>query len=246
MIEIYKITNPIGKVYIGQTWDINKREGNYKSLNCKGQPKLYNSIKKHGWGRHNFEIIHVLSENITQEQLDKLEVHYWKQHINNNIPMLNIKDPGCGGKHSIETCIKISEKLKGRENKWLVNIYTEERNKKIGEANKGKHLSIDHKKTISNTHKNNSYNLGLKRSKDTRLKQSLAKKGIKKSYEHIQKMKMNKIGKGGKSIICINDNKIFNTLREASKFYNINPRSISNILLGLAKQTRNLLTFKYY
>jgi len=41
------------------------------------------------------------------------------------------------------------------------------------------------------------------------------------------------------------DNKIFNTITEASYFYNINLRSITNILHGRANKTINNLIFKY-
>lgn len=57
MIGIYKITNPNGKIYIGQSTNIDKRFYRYKRLECKGQIKLYNSLKKYGWDAHIIEII---------------------------------------------------------------------------------------------------------------------------------------------------------------------------------------------
>lgn len=57
MIGIYKITSPSGKVYIGQSVNIEKRFIRYKNLHCKSQPKIYSSIKKYGWNKHNFEIL---------------------------------------------------------------------------------------------------------------------------------------------------------------------------------------------
>ena len=45
---IYKITNPNGKVYIGQSIDIDKRWNKYKVKNCKPQIRLYNSLNKYG------------------------------------------------------------------------------------------------------------------------------------------------------------------------------------------------------
>ena len=45
---IYKITNPKNKVYIGQSKDIIKRWYYYKTLHCKSQIKLYNSLLKYG------------------------------------------------------------------------------------------------------------------------------------------------------------------------------------------------------
>ena len=59
MIGIYKITNPNGKVYIGQSVDIEKRLSNYKRLSQSilEQPAIYNSLLKHGVENHIFEII---------------------------------------------------------------------------------------------------------------------------------------------------------------------------------------------
>ena len=48
MIVIYKITNPLGKIYIGQTKNYTQRLYNYSNPNSNqiGR-KLYNSIKKY-------------------------------------------------------------------------------------------------------------------------------------------------------------------------------------------------------
>jgi len=58
MIGIYKITNPIGEVYIGQSKDINRRFLDYKrftSLNI--QKKLAKSFFYYGYLNHSFEIL---------------------------------------------------------------------------------------------------------------------------------------------------------------------------------------------
>ena len=48
MIGIYKIENIINKkVYIGQSWKIQKRFKEHKSLLNKNCNKLYNAIKKY-------------------------------------------------------------------------------------------------------------------------------------------------------------------------------------------------------
>lgn len=72
-IGIYKITNPTGKVYIGQSRDLTERRGAYKRLECRGQYRIYNSIKKYGWKNHSFEII----EECATEDLNKRE-RYWQ------------------------------------------------------------------------------------------------------------------------------------------------------------------------
>ena len=68
-IGIYKITSPSGKVYIGETGDLKKREYQYRTLQCKSQRFLYHSLKKYGWENHTFEVI----GNCLYEDLRKLE-----------------------------------------------------------------------------------------------------------------------------------------------------------------------------
>ena len=57
MIGIYKITSPSGKIYIGQSIDIEKRFKQYKYLKCKGQIILHRSLKKYGVDKHKFEVL---------------------------------------------------------------------------------------------------------------------------------------------------------------------------------------------
>lgn len=57
MVSIYKITSPSGKIYIGSTWDLKDRIYRYKTNRVKDQIKIFNSIKKHGWENHVFEVI---------------------------------------------------------------------------------------------------------------------------------------------------------------------------------------------
>lgn len=59
MIGIYKITSPTGRVYIGQSVDIEARWVTYMSMHpsLKKQTKLYYSLKKHKPESHRFEVL---------------------------------------------------------------------------------------------------------------------------------------------------------------------------------------------
>lgn len=74
-IGIYKITSPSGKIYIGQSTNLKKREEDYIKLRCNNQHKLYNSLRKHGWEQHMFEII----EECDIKLLNEREI-YWGLH----------------------------------------------------------------------------------------------------------------------------------------------------------------------
>ena len=77
---IYKITNPTGRIYVGKTTNIKKRYYSYSKNNVESQKAIYNSIKKHGWDNHIFEILFV-SNTCSAERLTELEINYIK---NNN------------------------------------------------------------------------------------------------------------------------------------------------------------------
>ena len=73
---IYKITSPSGRIYIGQAKNLRKRLNSYKGLHCKGQTKLYNSLKKYGWENHQFDII----EYCLEEELNCSE-RFWQDEF---------------------------------------------------------------------------------------------------------------------------------------------------------------------
>jgi group I intron endonuclease len=133
---IYKITSPTGKIYVGQSWNINKRLNDYKCCISESQRKLYNSFKKYGADNHKFDIVTKL-DNPSQEQLDNLEVNYISDY-GKEYELLNIRGGGNGGKHSEETKLKISESLKKIGNQREGYITPKETKLKISEAKKGK------------------------------------------------------------------------------------------------------------
>ena len=92
---IYKITNPSGKVYIGQTINLRARKRKYAAQAVQGQPKIYHSILKYGWDAHIFEI---LFEGICSVRcLDRLERLYILQY-NSVAEGLNCTEGGGGAR----------------------------------------------------------------------------------------------------------------------------------------------------
>jgi group I intron endonuclease len=108
MIGIYKIINPKGKIYIGQSINIDRRFKEYKKLQCNQSIKLYNSLKKYSPENHIFEII----EECSVEQLSDKEEFYIK-YFNSHINGLNIKlasKPSWTGKKRPEHSIFMKSK----------------------------------------------------------------------------------------------------------------------------------------
>ena len=75
MVGIYKITNPKGEVYIGQSIDIERRLKQYKYCR-KGQRKLYKSISFYGYENHKKEVLTICDIN----DLNIKEIYYQKKY----------------------------------------------------------------------------------------------------------------------------------------------------------------------
>lgn len=56
-VFLYKITNPKGSIYIGQTLNPRDRFIVYARNDTRSQHKLKNSIQKYGWDNHDCQII---------------------------------------------------------------------------------------------------------------------------------------------------------------------------------------------
>lgn len=175
MVGIYKITSPSGKVYIGQSWQIEKRWYQYKYLvPYQRQFKLLNSFNKYGLDKHSFEVIHELPNDINQSVLDEYEILYINQYSNCGVELMNCTEGGKGGKLCDERKKQISKSLTGRK-------HSEQTKKKIGEANRLRVLSDETKNKISKANK------GRKCTEETKQKLSIALNGRTIS-EHIKQL----------------------------------------------------------
>jgi group I intron endonuclease len=156
MIGIYKITNPKGKIYIGQTIDIQRRVYQYEKFNCKEQPKLYNSLKKYGFENHQIELIYECDiESLTFFERYYQELYNSTENDNLNCFLVTTADKS--GRH------------------------TEETKRKMSESAKGKKKSAEH---IAKLPQNQKGYKGKKRSEETKLKQSLNIGKARKVYQY--------------------------------------------------------------
>jgi group I intron endonuclease len=200
MIGIYKITSLSGRVYIGQSTDIEYRFNSYKKLRCKSQKRLYASFNFYGIEAHTFEVI----EECDIELLNERE-RYWQEYYN----VLN-KGLNCRLTTSINKSGKMSQdtRIKMKDNHW---------SKKEGyeSPRKGKKHSEESKKKMSEAQKNkyeNGYichNKGRKHTEETKRKNSEAQKN---KYEngYVSPMK-------GKEVPIEQKEKISNTLKRKHK-----------------------------
>jgi len=181
MIGIYRITSPNGKVYIGQSVDIEKRFKVYKRLSCKSQTILYRSFIKYGVENHKFEIIIECLES----ELNELERYYQDLYSAIGLKGLNCKltkTDSLKGRHSEETKKKLSIALKGKKTGRKMS---EENKRKISERSKGNKYGVgkkmpEHlKEKMLKIHIGNKHNLGKISSEEKKRKISEANKGNK-------------------------------------------------------------------
>jgi group I intron endonuclease len=225
MIGIYKITSPSNKVYIGQSVKIEDRIKSYKNLKCKEQPKIYKSLLKYGFENHKIEILIECDE----DELNELERHYQEQYdsIESGLNCIYTKTNDRSGKSSEETKLKISLNNKRQ---FLGKKHSEESRLKMSNSLKGNQsrlgaiLSQETKDKISNSHK------GKKASIETKLKMSLARKGVKRPN---QKNK-------GRLVLDLATGIFYNSIKEASEILGYNKCTLRNYLAGNRKNITSL------
>lgn len=137
---IYMYTNILNnKVYIGQAKNFNKRHKQHISASYNEKQTyqynlpIHNAIRK--YGIENFKI-EILCENIdTQDEMNEYEIFYIKKYnsLANNKTGYNISSGGSNG-----------NPYAGKTEKELIEI-----GKKISKANKGKKITEEHKKILS-------------------------------------------------------------------------------------------------
>ncbi len=183
IIGIYKITSPSGKIYIGQSINIqNTRYRRYELIHCKQQPKIYNSLIKYGFEAHDFDIIQECPIN----ELNQWETHwkiYYLSQVQGNwqqVLFCDLYDKGMGPR-------------------------SEETKRKIGLANKGRKFpGRASNQSIETRNKRSKSTKGKSKPPEFGINHSLKMKGVKKSEEH--KDKISKAKKG--QIYNIDKNKI--------------------------------------
>ena len=150
MIGIYKITSPSGRIYIGQSVDIERRLRRYKimSVKTKGQTKIWRSLEKYGAENHTYEAIISCKEN-ELNKYERISQEYYDS-VDNGLNCFYTKDGDKSGRASKETLIKMSEAQKGNKN-WLGKNHSQESKDKISQSHIGMRYSdeVNKKKSSS-------------------------------------------------------------------------------------------------
>jgi len=230
MIGIYKVTSPVGRVYIGQSTDIDYRFSCYKRLKCKPQLRIYNSFMKYGVDNHVFEIV----EECSAESLNERERH-WQDFYNvlgkEGLNCLLVSTESLRKVLSDEMKLKISKSLTGFR-------HTDESRAKISKGLTGRPVS---EKTRLKLYE---YNKNKKVSLETARKISEALKGRKIPKDVIEKRRKSQSGSNSAHarIVLNTENGVFyGCIKEAAECYGINKSTLNNFLIGHRKNKTSLV-----
>lgn len=140
MTGIYKITNPRGEVYIGQSRNIVGRLRIHR--NSKTKSSISQSIQKYGFYNHKAEVLIVLKDGCSVKSLDFFEKHYISFSKLSNIPLLNKMKGGGGMTDEVRNGISLKKtgilrsQYKGEGNPFYGKSHTLEFRAKMSEHNK--------------------------------------------------------------------------------------------------------------
>lgn len=225
MTGIYKITSPIGKIYIGRAININRRFTDYKRLSCKQQPILYQSFLKYGVDSHTFEVL----LECEREDLNERESYY--------IKLLNSTERGIGMNctYGGDTCLftddtklKMSKTAMGRASGMKGRKHSQETKDKMSQAKKGIPSHMKGKKVKrESVERMIKSKIGFKHSEETKIKMSIARKG----KTNLKKVIDEKTGE------------IFESVTLAAIYANLKFNTLVEMLKGRNKNKTNL---KYY
>lgn len=218
MYIVYQHKNKInGKIYIGITMQEPEKRWKYGE-GYKTSPHFYSAIQKYGWD--NFEH-NILFQNLTKEEACKKE-----QELIAKFNSMNREfgyNSTSGGEMFImneETKQKISQAMMGNKN-GLGHPCSEEKKRKISEAQKGRTLTEEHKQKLSEAAKKRHTSCSEQ-----------AKENIRKSSHK-------------KPVYCEELDTIFESVQECSRQLGIPATNISKLCGGRGKTLKGY-HLKYY
>lgn len=213
---IYKIVNPNGLIYIGQSKNIENRLKKYRCKSCKDQPSLYKSILEYGFDNHKISLLKECS-CLELNKWEKFFINKYKSH--DPIFGLNLTT---GGQDSF----KFSDQVKPR----------------LSNAQKGNKKTLGRKQTKEEIAKRIAKTTGQKRTKEQRERMSKAAIGKIVSEETKQKMSEASRYKTAKKVLDTASGIIYESCADAARAIGMNRSTLAAKLNG---QNPNNTTLKY-
>lgn len=220
MYIVYQHKNKInGKIYIGITSRKPEERWGSDGRNYKTSPHFYSAIQKYGWD--NFEH-NILFTNLSKEQACEKEQELIKYY--NSMDREFGYNSTSGGEFFVmnkETKEKISNAMMGNKN-GLGHACSEEKKRKISEAQKGRQFTEEHKQKLSDSAKNRHV-----------LCSEEKKKKLSQNYPNKRK------------VYCEELDMVFESVQECGRYLNAPATNISKVCSGKGKTVKGY-HLKYY
>lgn len=229
---IYKIISPSGKIYIGQSKNIEKRWKSYKQSKAKGQPILYRSFLKYGHINHMFEII----EECELYELNNRERYYQDYYdvLHKGLNCVLVNTETLPTIISEETLIKMSIVKKGDKNPMFNKKRTIDFKNSVAENNRKRIISEETRLKMSESGKKKVF------TEEHKLNMSISGKNKIWSETEMNNLKERNTKLHSKKVIDMENNIIYNSCKEAAKILNINYSTLKSKLNGSDRNNTNL------
>ena len=243
MVGVYKITNKVDNmIYIGQSWNIEKRWKIHKSHSHN--ERLKRSIKKYGIENFTFEMLFTINpesdtkKNI-QIEIDKKEKEY--------ILLYNSINEGYNLREGGSEKWPLPQWQKEKLNRNKPKHHSEETKRKMSEAHKGKVISEEQKKMISAVHKGKIVTEETRKKMSESSKNKIVSEETRKKISKAMKNRVltkewkNKISKSNAkkdhswrnhSVLCIETGIIYKSIKEANVFLGLKSSHITSVCKG--------------
>jgi group I intron endonuclease len=234
---IYKVKNIVNKkVYIGQTTRklLYRQTNHYYKMNSVNYP-FYNAIRKHG--KENFEWGEIDSA-ATKEELDSMEI-FWIDFYRSTEKKFgyNAKTGGSVPVFNEETLLKISKSGIGRK----ASRETKEKLSRIhiGKAIRPKGYIMSDSQKLAISLSNKGKGLGRKVSREAIEKQRQKLIGVKKSKDHIEKVRIALLSSENikvRPVVNLETGRIYDRISHAAKSYGV---AATNIMACCRKKPKH-------
>lgn len=212
MYCVYEHINKINnKRYIGITSQEPEDRWGNNGINYKSSPHFYAAIQKYGWNNFYHNIIF---SGLTKEQACRIEKELIaKYHTQNNEFGYNILEGGQATILPPEVKEKMSKAMMGNQN-GKGHPCSEDKKRKISQAQKGRKLSEEHKKKLSKAaHK-----------RHTPCSDKTRKK-LSQKYPN------------KKPVLCLENNTVYESVQDCAKQLNLYATNVSKVCKGIHHTT---------
>lgn len=236
---VYKLTNPVGEVYVGSSRSLQRRKQQYqRSLPSAACEDIYKSFIKYGVKGHKFEILEKFPPGTDKQELEILEECYIRMYEEQGIKLLN--------RTYVQAHLGVTKNIKGRRTYDKVKKYKKQTEVRKINITTGEEVLYP---TILNACKELKISAGkLRRYIDRKLidrgcryERATPKIKVKRQIDQNKIRQVVMFDYNSKNVL-----QSFKSISDAARTMNANRFNISQCLIGMLLSTpRNKYFWKY-